>query len=40
MGLASTSPSHRLIQRYNKTTSSWESLKISGTEVYETELDS
>ena len=40
MGLASTSPSHRLIQRYNKATSSWESLKISGTEVYETELDS
>nr|DAT16750.1 MAG TPA: hypothetical protein [Caudoviricetes sp.] len=40
MGLASTSPSHRLIQRYNKDTSSWESLKISGTEVYETELDS
>lgn len=40
MGLSSTSPSHRLIQRYNKDTSSWESLKISGTEVYETELDS
>lgn len=40
MGLASTSPSHRLIQKYNKSISSWESLKISGTEVYETELNS
>lgn len=40
MGLSSTAPSYRYIQKYNKVTGIWETLKnSSGTDVFETELN-
>jgi hypothetical protein len=40
MGLSSTTPSYRYIQKYNKVTGIWETLKnSSGTDVFETELN-